>query len=248
MYKHLILGGSEGIGFSYAALQAKKGHSLKLVARCEDKLEAARLQLLDCGASQVEIVCGDLTNPGFLSSFLSEQCGFDTILAGGPSPKCITLSKALSSSEDEQLIVHNYRAAISYPLRIIDWALNLGLAPWGRLYILGSSESKKAMLTSPFFPSASFRRVIDELVEEYFELFKENKKNVQVWRPDVVVTPLSIRYACYKASKEVSASEAKQVLEGLFPHSTVLTSDEYIQKELIRGGEWNITKKGIGSG
>ena len=92
--QHLVLGGSQGIGFAYASYMAKHhGHDLTIVSRREDKLAEAKSLLLENGAASVETVSGDLLDPDFRTYLKNLRSGYDAILVSGPSPPPAAASK-----------------------------------------------------------------------------------------------------------------------------------------------------------
>jgi len=225
--RHLVLGGSEGIGFAYALYRAKQGDHLMIVARRHKRLLEAKTALLNAEAAIVETIEGDLLDRHFRASLWEAQGDFDTILASGPSPPSGSMQEALSGDYD-QLVVRGYQSAIAYPLEVMRWGLDLGLRSPGTLYLVGSSASKEPILDSPFFFSATFRRVIDVLANEFAASYQERGKRVVVWHPRVVLTPLSIEYAHRTTGKVLTDEEARALLKQSFDVTHVPTGDKYV--------------------
>jgi hypothetical protein len=80
---------------------------------------------------------------------------------------------------------------------------------------------------TPFFLSAVFRRALDEILESYEPAFQQSKKNATVWRPRVVWTRLSKRYAEAFAGK-VSDDELRVFLSARFAVDDVPTAGEFV--------------------
>ncbi|SEN38414.1 hypothetical protein [Nitrosomonas marina] len=231
--KHLVLGGSLGIGLAFAVCKAEKGDHVKVIARREEFLNAAQKTLAQAGACSVEILSGDLLDSSFLSKLQKDGEHYDSIFISGPSPCGGCLEKIHSLDNYSAIISDAYRTAIAYPLEIIQWALGPGLRSGGSLYVVGSSASKKQILNTPFYLSAIFRRILDALVDEYTPIFHRNEKKLKVWRPEVVLTPLSINYACKQAKSElVSNQKAKEILEELFGLTEIPDSQKYVTDQL----------------
>ena len=83
---HLVLGGSQGIGFAYAAKMAKNGDALAIVGRRKDPLVQAKDRLTRLGASSVATLAGDLLDPAFREVIKNFRPVCDSVLVGGPSP------------------------------------------------------------------------------------------------------------------------------------------------------------------
>jgi short-subunit dehydrogenase len=64
----LITGASSGIGATYADRFARRGHDLVLVARDKKRMEALAARLRDETGVAIDILPGDLTNPGDLAA------------------------------------------------------------------------------------------------------------------------------------------------------------------------------------
>src|SRR4051812_48194800 len=116
---NLILGGSHGIGFGYAYWCAKKNEELVLIGRDERDLRVAHDRLIEAGASNVEVVSGDLLESSFRSILFRRfsERKFRSVLIGGPSPPAGMLHD-LSPADYSAAC----RIVLVYPLTIVEWA------------------------------------------------------------------------------------------------------------------------------
>jgi NAD(P)-dependent dehydrogenase (short-subunit alcohol dehydrogenase family) len=237
--RHLVLGGSEGIGFAYAMHQARKGDCLTVVARRQWRLEEARSALLDAGASVVATVAGDLLDRAFRIRLWEDPGLYNSILASGPSPPEGSL-KDILTADSERLVFLGYQAALAYPLEVMQRALGGGLQSLGTLHLVGSSASREPLLSATFFLSASFRRIVDEVAQEFAPRFEEQRKRLLVWRPRIVLSPLSVGYARRKAGRKAGKEvneEDRALLEKWFCISSVPTCEEYVQEQMRHGDD-----------
>lgn len=229
--RHLVLGGSEGIGFAYAMYYARKGDCLTLVARRQRCLAEARTALLEAGAPVVAVIPNDLLDCSFRTRLSEERNSYDSILASGPSPPAGSLDDVLAA-DSQYLLLHGYQAALAYPLEVIRLALDRALKSPGTLYLIGSTASTEPILNSPFFLSASFRRIVDAMAQELTPRFREQGKRLRIWRPRVVLTPLSVAYARHEAGRDINEEEVRALLGETFCVPKVPTGEEYVREQI----------------
>lgn len=207
---HLILGGSHGIGYAYAAHLARSGSKLHLVARNEGDLRTAAVSLESQGAGSVawdstDVLSSNLTAATFCSA------SYDSVFIGGPSPPPGTLPDL-----SPEALGKAFHVAVVYPFRVLAWCQTAGLRPGGTAIVLSSSASQEPLSDHQFFPSALSRRALDSLVECLRTPFAETGLQLLIWRPVVVWTRLSKRYAQSLNPGVHDDSELKAALSARF--------------------------------
>lgn len=222
--RHLVLGGSSGLGKAYASFYARRGHVLTVVARDASGLKDVRADLLELGAASVAIEAGDLLDRAFRARLFGLEMMFDTILVGGPSPPAGNLSAV--SAESLQVATE---ALIMYPFEAARWALSTSLVEKGRLIVLSSSSVNESLCDHPFFLSALLRRTLDQLVGCMADSAKG--KSVTIWKPRVVATRLAVAYASAQVgSKDLPA--ITRYLQEAFDVEFIPTPEEWVSLQL----------------
>ena len=229
---HLVLGGSEGIGFSYASYYAKQHHDFVLVARRKEKLECAAADLYRLGASSVRTVPGDVVDRKFRSRLFQDLGAVGNVFIGGPTIPYGTIGQ-IQETEAGMRWEEICRAGLIYPLEVLRWSLSQGCLRGGRTLVLGSSSSKGQLLTTKFFLSAFFRYGIDRIVSEMEIEFASKGLFVDVLRPELVITPLSMRFA-KQISKTDDEKNALEFLKKYLNLSKADSSDEFVLRELSK--------------
>lgn len=229
--KHLILGGSEGIGYAYAEAMAARGGELTLVARRLEPLQAAREALLLAGASVVSLISGDVLSKPF-RDVLRNQCKqFDSIFVSGPSPQPGGL-ELIEAEDFEMHALDACKSCFVYPLEIMEWALGVGLAIGGRLIVVSSSAISSPVTETHFLLSRLFRSALHELMPAYQEKFNENKKIVKIWKPKAVLTPLAISFAKKKYFAELDDNSVLHNLLVVLGVESIPSASYYVEQEL----------------
>ena len=221
--RHLVLGGTRGIGRAYAEHFARDGVGLDLVGRTESDLREARAVLLEVGAPSVELHRGDLRDAEFrrelTSSFDPEE--FSGIFLGGPSPTPGELETVAAEA-----IGSAAETCLAYPLSIFNW---LEEGDWdGMLTVLSSSATREELCGHEFFLSALLRRPMERLLDCYRS---HDGIDARVWRPKVVLTSLSRRYARSLPEFEEDASP-RDALRSHIEVDEVPTASQYVTRRL----------------
>jgi short-subunit dehydrogenase len=217
--RHLVLGGSTGIGYAYAERYARRGHALIIVARDQPHLEAAQATLLASGAGAVETVSCDLADPGARATLLRdivEKGPFATLFVGGPGPAA---GRADEVTDEDHARARD--VCINYPRSLLDRA-HLLIAAGGRLVLLSSSAADEPLEGHAFYLSAFYRRKISRIIRR--ATANESGFLVTVLKPRAVITPLSITFA-----KDLSPNfDAEYVLSEYFNLHEIPTAREYV--------------------
>lgn len=222
--RHLVLGGSTGIGFAYAERYARLGHRLVIVARDAIKLEAAREKLVRTRASSVETRCCDLTTGArqtLLDSVLQTP-RFSTVFIGGPGP--VAGSSAEICVNDHQSA---REACVAYPCEVIDLGDRL-LGPGGRFVILSSSAADEPFPGHRFYLSALYRRELDNCLATRAARLGSLKIDLLILKPKLVLTPLSESYA----SAIDAHRSPEDTLARIFTVPKIQTPTEFMQATL----------------
>jgi len=231
--KHLVLGGSQGIGFAYAAKMATRHDHLTLVARRPAMLGDAKARLLREGAASVRTLNGDLLDHGFRTNLKNQCAGFDSILASGPSPAIGGL-EITAKANWETVSLQGCRVCLVYPVDVLEWALGAGLADHGRLILISSASVEEPLADTPFLLSRLFRVGLHELIPLFESRYKAASKALHVWKPEVVLTPLSIEFATKIVGHEISEQEAQNILLNHLGGAEIRTAGDYVSYELGR--------------
>lgn len=223
-HRHLVLGGSRGIGYAYAAHFAELGDALELVARDEVSLSSAVNTLKQTGNSHVSYICCDLTDEDSRAQLISrvKQRRYDRIFIGGPTPPSGILSE-LSDAEFTQA----YQSCLAYPFAFLRWASSLPNAAQLQLVVVSSSAVSKPVQGNPFAASALFRSGLDEVVD----VFRGYFSSLDVWYPDLVWTPLAEAYAA-RLFPEYSIEQRKARLAKHLDSESAKDIKEYVREVL----------------
>lgn len=228
---HLVLGGSQGIGFAYAAHMAARGDNLALVARRPTQLATAKADLLSKGAASVETLIGDLLDPDFRARLKDFGGGYDSILVSGPSPPVGGL-EITAEPNWSRLALQGCRASLVYPVEILEWALGAGLVAHGRLILVSSASAAAEISDTPFLLSRLFRALLHELLPAFESRFAALSRSLYVWRPTVILTPLSIAFAAQLAARAINEQEAYRILSDRLGITDLRDAREYVEFEL----------------
>jgi NAD(P)-dependent dehydrogenase (short-subunit alcohol dehydrogenase family) len=224
---HLVLGGSDGIGFAFAEWLAEHQCRLIVVARNKERLSRARTKLLASGAAEVRILAGDLLNPRFRAGLFrrASTIRLSLIFIGGPSPPAGTIDQ-ISSNEVEA----GAKSCLAYPVDVMRFALSHHASRKRdplTIIFLSSSASKDDLPDHPFFLSALFRSAAEHLLKRIAELHLHERVELLIWRPTVVYTRLAKAYAATLPLFSPDGSLSDR-LRRIF-HSPVPSPTEYIQ-------------------
>jgi hypothetical protein len=221
---HLVLGGSSGIGFSFAKWLAKRNQRLVIVSRGKDRLDYARAQLLASGATEVRSVAGDLLDQSFRSQIFrhTSTLPLSTIFIGGPSPQAGAMGQ-VSGLDIESAA----KSCIAYPFHVAQLAIS-PLRPrplW--MVFLSSSTSRDSLANHRFFLSATLRRSAEQILKRIVALAPAGSVSLSIWRPIVVYTHLAKAYARTLPRLDRTDSLRRR-LEVHFDCDAILSADEYI--------------------
>lgn len=189
--RHLVLGGSEGMGFAYAMHFAKRGDAVVLVARRAKGLSAAARSLRAAGAAHVTTYQLDLRKSRERLTLLRRlnTVPFETVLVGGPTPP-----PGHRRDVSHRSVTIAAEVCVAYPMEIMSWLLKR-VSPIRAMAIISSSAVRETRENHPFFLSSIFRHATDMLVKTYKYDLEQHGTRVTVWYPRVVATPLALKYA-----------------------------------------------------
>lgn len=225
---HAVLGGSAGIGLAYAMWHARRRASLFVVARDERRLDGARSALLQAGASEVGIQPADLVSESDRRQVLQqlESKALVGLFLGGPSPP---------PGGIEYLAAARLRQAcetcLHYPYEFMTWALGIP-TPLCSFIVLSSKASLEPLRGHQFYASALLRRALDSLIESLRADFERRGTALAVWRPGVVLTPLSEAFA-RDLTPVPGADSPVRRLAAHFNVSAVPTAADYVEQMLV---------------
>lgn len=225
----LVLGGSEGIGFSFAKRLAHKQGHLILIARRRKGLLTAKRKLLDCGARDVKIIAGDLLCSKFRIRLFRRlaKTNISKLFIGGPSPPLLDKSKVSARSARAA-----FECCVTYPVQTLMFALGLEARSPLKIILLSSSTSTEGTSRSPFFLSALFRGVGETALLRVKRSYSKKGVSFQIWRPRVVFTPLAQRFA-----RGLHGFGTQRSLKGrlsvFFKNCKVPTADEYVDEMFV---------------
>lgn len=224
--RHLVLGGSHGIGYAFAQRAATRGTALHLVARNERDLRAAARRLTRLGARSVQVVAGDLLDEAFRADLWHgfERFRFSTIVASGPSPP----SGRYSTATPDRMRVAN-EIVLVYPAWVLAFALAGRLRADGALVLVGSSVVASSVFETPFALSCLYRTALEKLVEDHRAVFASARKRLYLWRPEVVFTRLA-RQRARTLAPGASSAVQRAALRRELGHN-VLTPLQYVERE-----------------
>lgn len=232
--RHLVLGGSQGIGFAYAMWFAKHGAEVTIVARTACDLDKACAELRTMGAKAKALVA-DVLDKQALEDLLESipRNSLDAIFIGGPSPPPGFLFAPSQNAPAPKIGVtpEEFGRAtyicLNYPYRVLNWACATQQAS-KLITILSSSASKEPSSHHRFWSSAVLRRALDDIVNDIVQtgVFQGQ---IDVWRPKVVWTRLAERYAATIVSEEDSATPRER-LAADFGLNSIPMPDAYVEQ------------------
>lgn len=226
---HVVLGGSRGIGFAFAAWLAKAQHRLIVVARDSPVLYSAAERLRAAGAPAVESTAGDVTDPRFRAALLDRlrTRRIRSVFIGGPSPPA-------GPAEDvtPENVATGYRVCIEYPFDVVRALAGSRASERPPAFVfLSSSASREPMRGHPFYISALLRRSAERLLQDVVE--KSTGSSIVVLRPGVIWTELSARYATALAAVE-PGRKPREILARRFHVASVPDAETYIARQSRR--------------
>jgi len=224
----LVLGGARGIGFAQARRLAKEGRSIGLVGRNPARLDHARRRLLRYGARSVEINVADLAEPrqraALLDRLKANSKPLVSLFVGGPGPRAGRIDEI--DAQDEK---RAREVCVSYPADML--AIAPSLMPFGgRLYLLSSSASIEPIEGHHFYLSARYRRELDKLAERHLASLSACSIDLIVLRPRVVLTQMSLAYACSRGARGPAA--VRTVLKDRFDVASVPSAESYLRRAI----------------
>lgn len=230
---HLVLGGSQGIGFAYAAHMAAKGDALTIVARRSNILADARKRLLQTGATSVDTIRGDLLDAEFRNVIKNSHCGFDSIFISGPSPPAGG-PELTSNPHWHQLATRACEAGLIYPYDFTHWAFERGVASAGTIVLVTSAVTLTHTPDQYFFLSQTYRSALERIAQSLQPIFSNRHVQLNIWRPKVVLTELAMAYATSMAdaSKPLTVTECTALLAHQFGENTIPSASEYVDFQL----------------
>jgi nucleoside-diphosphate-sugar epimerase len=223
---HLVLGGSDGIGFAFAKWLSERRRRLVVVSRGREHLALARKRLLALGAAEVRTVAGDVLQQPFRSRlFLSlSELPLSTIFIGGPSPLAGSI-REITGKEIESAA----QSCLAYPVHVMSFAIANGCNNRLTVVFLSSSASREELADHPFFLSAAFRRSAEQTLKRMASFRAEDCMKLVILRPSVVYTRLAMAYAQGLPSLQHNDSLLNR-LRVRFHCTTVPSPDEYIRR------------------
>ena len=223
---HLVLGGSDGIGFAFAKWLSERRRRLVVVSRGREHLVLARKELLALGAAEVRTVAGDLLQQAFRSHLFRRlsKLPLSTIFIGGPSPR----AGAIGDITGKQ-IESAAQSCLAYPVHVMSFAIANSCKNRLTVVFLSSSASREGLADHPFLLSAAFRRAAEQTLRRMAALRVEDRMKLVILRPSVVYTRLAMAYAQGLPSLQHNDSLLNR-LRARF-HCTIIPSpDEYIRR------------------
>jgi short-subunit dehydrogenase len=125
----LITGASSGIGATFAAVLAERGHDLVLVARSKDKLDALAAQLNQAHGHRVEVITLDLGEPGaaqrLMQTLKQRKLVVDLLINNAGFGSAGAFAKQ-DAGRDQQMVALNCAAVVDLAHAILPAMLERG--------------------------------------------------------------------------------------------------------------------------
>ena len=189
MKNALIVGGSTGMGLNSANRLAQRGVNLTIVARCQDKLDAAATQLREAGAPEVRTVSLDLYDRAAVDGFIAEIGASDTtddylVNAAGyfaPTP-------FLDHTRENYHQQHDINEAFFFITQAV--AKKMTAQGSGSIVNIGSMWAKQAIKATPSSAYSMAKAGLHALTQHLAMELAESGVRVNAVSPAVVETPI----------------------------------------------------------
>jgi NAD(P)-dependent dehydrogenase (short-subunit alcohol dehydrogenase family) len=200
MKNALIIGGSSGIGLDTAKRLAARGIALTLIARSQDKLDAAETELRAIGAPDVRTLTVDLYNQDSVDAFA------ESIHTGNESyDYLVNAAGYFSPAPFLEHTRENYRQYhdINEALFIITQAVTQKMVAKevaGSIVNIGSMWAKQAIKATPSSAYSMAKAGLHSFTQHLAMELADNHIRVNAVSPAVVETPI---YGAFIAPSEI---------------------------------------------
>jgi NAD(P)-dependent dehydrogenase (short-subunit alcohol dehydrogenase family) len=185
----LVTGASSGIGLAAARLLSQRGYAVAMVARCVDRLEAARLSVEQDGTASTLAVAADLSTVDGVQHVIdvvTAQWGhLDVVFAnvGGPHD---TALRDIDGDDFDAVIAANVKSVFFTAVRALP-VLRLGAS----LIVTSSVAQDKGRPGDPLYSAskAAVRSLVRTLA--LHEDFLRRRVRVNAVTPGTIATPLT---------------------------------------------------------
>lgn len=208
----IITGASAGIGKSLALAYAKKGITLGLIARSQDKLTTVA-ELCRQNGANVQIGVIDITDDVQLKEWLlafDAQNPVDLIIANAGITSSIINGEAENWKKVKQVLDINIYGVFNTVHPLI---LPMQLRKHGQIAIISSVAAYCGMPISPTYSAT--KAAIKNYAEGLRGWLKEDEVTVSVICPGFVKTELSDNFHCPKLFMISSETAAQYIQQGL---------------------------------
>lgn len=183
----LIVGGTTGMGLKTAEALLRKGHTVKIIGRRADRLEAAKTALSDIG--DVEIYRADLYDRAQVSGLIAEldaetrHIAFLVNAAGTFNPKLF-----LDHEEADFDTYHELNRATFLITQAV--AQNMKANGGGSIVNIGSMWAKQAIKATPSSAYSMAKAGLHALTQHLAMELADHNIRVNAVSPAVVETPI----------------------------------------------------------
>ena len=185
----LVVGGSSGIGLATVMDLARQGRAIQIVGRDAAKLAEARAVALRAGASVVETIASDLSDPAAVEALVAridaEPRHVDQLVnaAGVFSPKAF-----LDHTRDDYDAYANLNRATFFITQAV--ARNMTRHGGGAIVTVGSMWARQAIKATPSSAYSMAKAGLHSLTQHLAMELADQNIRVNAVSPAVVVTPI----------------------------------------------------------
>lgn len=185
----LVVGGSSGIGLATVMDLARQGRAIQIVGRDAAKLAEARAVALRAGASVVETIASDLSDPAAVEALVAridaEPRHIDQLVnaAGVFSPKAF-----LDHTRDDYDAYANLNRATFFITQAV--ARNMTRHGGGAIVTVGSMWARQAIKATPSSAYSMAKAGLHSLTQHLAMELADQNIRVNAVSPAVVVTPI----------------------------------------------------------
>ena len=190
MKNALIVGGSSGMGLDIAKRLAKRGTSVTIFGRCEDKLSTAAAEIKEAGAPEVVTLSLDLYDQAAVDSYIESthtgDVAFDYLVnsAGYFSP-----APFLEHTRENYHQYHDLNEAIFFITQAVAKQMTAkGLK--GSIMNIGSMWAKQAIKATPSSAYSMAKAGLHALTQHLAMELADHGIRVNAVSPAVVETPI----------------------------------------------------------
>lgn len=185
----VVIGGSSGIGKASARILVKSGQNVLLVARNQERLQAAQEELAQEGTGRVETFVADLSQDRSLQSLLDHLSTEPRHIHQLVNAAGVFVPKAFLEHDKEDYDQYmNLNRAIFFVTQAI--AKNMKQQGGGSIVNIGSMWARQAIKATPSSAYSMAKAGLHSLTQHLAMELGEHNIRVNAVAPAVVVTPI----------------------------------------------------------